>query len=135
MAGITFVNTILLSEAMLPSANLSPLLFHECVHVCQYDVLGVDAFVEAYVSGWSANGFDYYAIPLERDAYALQSAFELSRTAPLDVEGEVVRRQLGARILRKAVVALTLSIDLAHLSKMGKPHNPIIMDDATSFGE
>ena len=119
MAGITFVNTILLSEAMLPSANLSPLLFHECVHVCQYDVLGVDAFVEALSRAGRPTVLITTPFRLSGTRTPCR-ARSSSRTAPLDVEGEVVRRQLGARILRKAVVALTLSIDLAHLSKMGK---------------
>jgi hypothetical protein len=30
------------------------------VHVVQYDLLGVDEFMDQYVTGWAQNGFDYY---------------------------------------------------------------------------
>jgi hypothetical protein len=62
MAGITFQDTVLLSQAQ-PIPNPIALLFHELVHVVQYDVLGVEEFARQYVRGFAAGGFDYYAIP------------------------------------------------------------------------
>ena len=93
--GITFIDTILVSDREHPPAELlEPLLFHELVPVVQYHVLGRDAFVERYVHGWAENGQDYFRIPLERDAYALQARFEALPKQGFSVQTEV-HRQLG----------------------------------------
>jgi hypothetical protein len=95
MAGITFIDTILVSDREhLASDPLELLLFHELVHVVQYDLLGTDVFVEQYVRGWAENGQDYFAIPLERDAYELQNRFVQRRANGFSVKTEVCR-QLG----------------------------------------
>lgn len=75
MAGITFHDTVLLSEREMPS-NAAGLVFHELVHVVQYELLGVEEFVRQYIRGFVEGGFRYEAIPLERDAYELQARFE-----------------------------------------------------------
>jgi len=92
MAGITFVDTVVLSQLMSQRVDDPSLIFHECVHVAQYQVLGIDEFVRRYVEGWAANGFDYFSIPLEKDAYELQGRFEASPNQPFSVEAEVARR-------------------------------------------
>ncbi len=93
--GITFLDTILVSQReYLPAEPLEPLLFHELVHVVQYALLGTDAFVERYVRGWAENGQDYFAIPLERDAYGLQERFVNRPGVGFSVEAEV-RHRLG----------------------------------------
>jgi uncharacterized protein YjaZ len=95
MAGITFENTILISKSQMPfRTQLLPLLFHELVHVVQYEVLGLHAFMERYVRGWAENGFIYHAIPLERDAYELQEQYEVDPRMGFSVTAEV-RRRLG----------------------------------------
>lgn len=94
MAGITFVDTILLSQWQMLS-DVRPLLFHELVHVVQYETLGAQAFVERYVHGWATNGFHYHAIPLERDAYELQARYEANPCLAFSVIEEV-RRKLGS---------------------------------------
>jgi hypothetical protein len=58
------------------------------VHVVQYRILGVAAFVRRYVLGWANNGRRYEAIPLERDAYELQARFESNPGRPFSVERE-----------------------------------------------
>lgn len=88
MEGITFVDTVLVKRA--PRS----LVFHELVHVVQYRVLGAAEFVHRYVRGWAANGYQYAAIPLERDAYALQARFEADPAAGFSVEKEVAARLL-----------------------------------------
>jgi hypothetical protein len=91
MAGITFDDTILLSLAR-PVPNYAALVFHELVHVVQYEILGVDEFARRYVGGFVAGGFDYYAIPLERMAYELQVRFETQVPgAPFSARDEIVR--------------------------------------------
>jgi hypothetical protein len=88
--GITFVDTIILAERVTGRALL-PTLFHELVHVEQARQLGARAFVRRYVREWVEAG-RYGAIPLERDAYALQRRFEETPPAPIDVAAEVARR-------------------------------------------
>ena len=75
MDGINFFDTISISRQNLHKLDLTRLLFHECVHVAQYDYLGVERFVYQYVHGWANSGFDYFAIPLEMQAYELEQRF------------------------------------------------------------
>ena len=92
MHGITFIDTVLLSERF-GQVSFPGLLFHELVHVVQYRILGVAEFVTRYVRGWAANGYKYETIPLERDAYQLQHRYEAAPNQPFSVR-EVVERQL-----------------------------------------
>ncbi len=92
MSGITFVDTILLSDAYFKEADLMSLLFHECVHAAQYDYLGAEAFIRQYVQGWASNGFDYFSIPLERDAYELERQFRFQPHRAFSVEDAVELR-------------------------------------------
>lgn len=68
------------------------LMFHELVHVVQYQLLELAEFVEWYVHGWVKNGFDYFAIPLERYAYELQRRYDESSGQVFSVAEEVRRR-------------------------------------------
>jgi hypothetical protein len=96
MAGITFGDTVLLSEARpVEPAERLPTLFHELVHVVQYARLGVDEFVHRYVMGWAENGFRYESIPLEKDAHELDARFRAKPAAPFSVVSEVAA-QLGS---------------------------------------
>ncbi len=76
MTAITFADTVVLNRRFVEGPAPAGLLFHELVHVVQYDVLGVDEFTRLYVGGWAAGGFSYRDIPLERMAYRLQAEFE-----------------------------------------------------------
>lgn len=97
MAGITFRDTILISESRMPNPlAFMPLLFHELVHVAQYDVLG-DRYTELYVRGWAENGFDYNRIPLEVMAYELQERFRSNPEHRYLVSDEVRRRFPGGQ--------------------------------------
>ena len=89
MVGIAFVDTIAISEQHLDTPDLTRLLFHECVHVAQYRLLGVEEFISQYVNGWANHGFDYFAIPLEVQAYELERRF--ARGEVFSVEDTVVR--------------------------------------------
>ncbi len=93
IAGITYGDTVLIAPHT--PANGHPwqrLVFHELVHVVQYDVLGIDGFIDRYLRGWSAGGFRYRAIPLEEDAYAIEAKFTADRLRPFSVREEVERR-------------------------------------------
>ena len=91
MAGITFIDTILVSQsrADLSEAGSLSLLFHEAVHVVQYQHLGLERFMHEYVIGWAQSGFSYPDIPLERQAYALQDRFRASPSTGFSVLAEV----------------------------------------------
>lgn len=76
MAGLTVGDTVLLAQSRInPNESIEPLLFHELVHVVQYDLLGVDEFIQQYVNGWAACGMRYDKIPMEQEAYSLQAKF------------------------------------------------------------
>ena len=91
LLGITYLDTIVVPERRAGPVPLST-LFHELVHVEQARQLGVRRFVERYVRGWLENGRKYAAIPLERDAYALERRFRAAPGEPFDVCAEVARR-------------------------------------------
>ncbi len=65
-------------------------LFHELVHCAQYERFGMLGFLRRYLGSWVAGGFDYHAIPLEAQAYALQDRFTAGEHA-IDVAAEVRR--------------------------------------------
>jgi hypothetical protein len=89
MAGITFRDTILLAGDKVIGDRLQRLLFHELVHVVQYEVLGVKAFAFYYVEGWFANSQRYLDIPLERNAYSLDEQYWSAKTEEFSVRQEV----------------------------------------------
>ncbi|MGE3107128.1 MAG: hypothetical protein AB7G11_08715 [Phycisphaerales bacterium] len=74
-----------------PTASL---LFHEVVHVVQYEEYGIGPMLHRYVSDYFKNGRDYFAINAERCAYELQARFDASPQERFDVRNEV-RRLMG----------------------------------------
>jgi hypothetical protein len=85
MAAITFVDTVV---SHVPFTER--LLFHELVHVVQYQKLGLPEFAAKYVRGFLSGGA-YEAIPLEVNAYELDARCAADPTARYSVEGEVQR--------------------------------------------
>ncbi len=83
MAAITFVDTIVSHEPFTDR-----LLFHELVHVVQYQKLGLPEFAAKYVRGF-LNGGSYEAIPLEVNAYELEARFAAEPAMPFSAEAEV----------------------------------------------
>jgi hypothetical protein len=95
MQGITFIDTVLLSKRF-QSSWVPSLYFHELVHVVQYSVLGSWEFMQRYIRGWAENGYQYGSIPLEKDAYELQSQYETNPLQPFSVQ-QVVAQRLADR--------------------------------------
>src|SRR6266403_174339 len=93
MEGLTLLDTILISQAVPPTDPLG-LMFHELVHVVQYEILGVEEFSRQYVRGLAEGDFDYYRIPLEVMAYDLGQRFMDDPGAAFSVLEEV-RQRLG----------------------------------------
>jgi hypothetical protein len=83
MAAITFVDTVVSHEAFTDR-----LLFHELVHVIQYEQLGLPEFAAKYVRGFLSGG-TYEAIPLEINAYELDARFAAAPARSFSVETEV----------------------------------------------
>ena len=83
MAAITFVDTVVSHEAFTER-----LLFHELVHVVQYEKLGLEGFADRYVRGFLKGG-SYEAIPLEMNAYELDAWFAGAPTKAFSVSDEV----------------------------------------------
>lgn len=83
MAAITFVDTVVSHKAFTDR-----LLFHELVHVVQYEKLGLLEFAAKYVRGF-LNGGSYEAIPLEMNAYELDARFAAAPAKPFSVYTEV----------------------------------------------
>jgi hypothetical protein len=97
MVGITFVDTLILSDAYFEDTDLVSLLFDECVHVLQYCQLGVERFMRryGYIQGWASNGMDYFAILSERDAYELERQFRF-QPHPLFILEDAVALRLNS---------------------------------------
>jgi hypothetical protein len=83
MAAITYVDTVASHEPFTDR-----LLFHELVHVVQYEKLGLAEFAAKYVRGFLSGG-SYEAIPLEMNAYELDARFAVTPTKPFSVADEV----------------------------------------------
>jgi hypothetical protein len=83
MAAITFVDTVVSHEPFTDR-----LLFHELVHVVQYEKLGVPEFAAKYVRGFLSGG-SCEAIPLEMNAYELDARFAAAPTKAFSVCHEV----------------------------------------------
>jgi hypothetical protein len=83
MAAITYVDTVVSHEPFTDR-----LLFHELVHVVQYEKLGLAEFAAKYVKGFLSGG-SYEAIPLEMNAYELDARFAATPTKPFSVADEV----------------------------------------------
>jgi len=83
MAAITYVDTVV---SRVPFADR--LLFHELVHVVQYQKLGRATFAAKYVTGFLTGG-SYPMIPLERNAYELEAKFAAAPATSFSVAAEV----------------------------------------------
>ena len=66
------------------------LLFHELVHVVQYEKLGLIRFAYKYIKGFLCAGC-YDEIPVELNAYALDHRFTMNANDFFSVQGEVQR--------------------------------------------
>ncbi len=83
MTAITFVDTVVSHGPFTDR-----LLFHELVHVVQYQKLGLEGFAVKYVRGFLGGG-SYEAIPLEMNAYELDARFAEAPRKAFSVTGEV----------------------------------------------
>lgn len=89
--GMAFIDTIVIAEQNSRGGNEVSLLFHELVHLVQYEILGTTGLVHAYLAGWMRAGRSYLDNPLEAMAFRLQSRFDAGEAfdARLEVSGMI----------------------------------------------
>ena len=76
-AGITFMDCVVIQrlfEQQFPS--WISILFHELVHVIQYNFLGPRKLIDLYLRAWIQNGYQYDSVLFETQAYRLESRFK-----------------------------------------------------------
>lgn len=88
---LALVDTIVVARASSRGAQRDRLLFHELVHLMQYEVLGLEQYMAGYVESWAENGRRYRDISHEKQAFELAARFA-SGSAPFSVEEEVRTR-------------------------------------------
>jgi hypothetical protein len=98
IAGITLADTIVLApRAPAIGPAWSRLLFHELVHVVQFEMLGIDEFAARYLGAWMTRGLRYRRIPLEQHVRELERCFAARPSEPFDVETEVAQQLVDGR--------------------------------------
>jgi len=91
-SGLALIDTILVIRRAAAGRNRGELLFHELVHLVQYDVLGLEGYMDRYVDSWAENGRSYRQIPHERQAFELATRFRRSADDRFSVESAVRAR-------------------------------------------
>ena len=75
--GITFIDHVVIQRFFEQQFPLwISILFHELVHVIQYDFLGARKLVDLYLRAWIQNGYQYDSVLFETQAYRLESRFK-----------------------------------------------------------
>ena len=74
--GLSAVDTVVLSRPLVPAGSWFSVLFEECVHVQQFQTLGISKLVSRYVDALFANGFNYRNLPMEQQARELRLRFD-----------------------------------------------------------
>ncbi len=94
MEGFTLHDVVLVSMQPKPDQDPEALVFHELVHVVQYDLPGgVEEFMTRYVYGMRGAGWVYGMIPLEAMACGYQDVFQNDKQTPFPVD-ELARELL-----------------------------------------
>ena len=90
MASVTYLDVIVFHDKI----EARP-LFHGAVHAAQIEILGYERYVDLYVRGFVKN-FSWLAIPLEEQAYKLDTRFAETPGDVFSVEEEI-RQWLSQR--------------------------------------
>lgn len=92
--GLTLIDCILIRKELKPGTPaFMSTLFHEMVHVVQFDILGIEGHIELYADSLRDGGYQYHSVILERQAYALTDRFD--RGEPPFSVSTIIRRELG----------------------------------------
>jgi hypothetical protein len=83
LASVTYLDIIVFHDEIAART-----LFHGLVHAAQMALLGLDRYTDLYVRGFLRSR-SWIAIPLEAQAYQLDTRFAMSPAAAFSVEDEV----------------------------------------------
>jgi hypothetical protein len=83
MHAITFLDVVVFNEAVTDRS-----LFHGLVHAVQFKVLGLERYAERFVRSF-VNSRLHFSVPLESQAFALESRFAGSPSQSFSVEDQV----------------------------------------------
>jgi hypothetical protein len=83
MESLTFLDVVVFNQTLTERA-----LFHALVHVVQFQVLGVERYTELFVRGFVDTKF-HFTVPLEAQAFSLESRFARPRLEKFSVEDQV----------------------------------------------
>jgi hypothetical protein len=83
MSSLTFIDVVVFHEAITERA-----LFHGLVHMVQFEVLGLERYVELFVRGFLRTQL-HILVPLEAQAFALDSQFARAPQRGFSVEEQV----------------------------------------------
>jgi hypothetical protein len=83
MYSLTFLDVVVFNESFTERA-----LFHGLVHVVQMEVLGLERYAELFIRGF-VNTKLHFSVPLESQAFSLESKFADSPTRRFSVEEQV----------------------------------------------
>jgi hypothetical protein len=84
MASLTFIDVVVFNDGITQRA-----LFHGLVHAVQFQILGLERYTRAFVSGFLRTN-THFTVPLEAQTFALESKFAQNPSAGFSVE-ELVR--------------------------------------------
>ncbi len=83
LASITYLDVIVFNDEIAVRT-----LFHGLVHAAQMAFLGLDRYADLYVRGF-VKSRSWIAIPLEAQAYQLDTRFAMSSSTTFSVEEEI----------------------------------------------
>jgi hypothetical protein len=83
MASLTFIDVIVFNDEMTDRA-----LFHGLVHAVQFQILGLERYTQAFVSGFLRTNA-HFTVPLEAQTFALESKFAQHPASGFSVEEQV----------------------------------------------
>jgi len=83
MASLTFIDVIVFNDGITERA-----LFHGLVHAVQFQILGVEKYTSAFVSGFLRTNA-HFTVPLEAQTFALESKFAQNPDSGFSVEEQV----------------------------------------------
>ena len=91
--GLTLLDCVLICKGLWanPSSLIST-LFHEMVHVVQFDILGPRKLILLYANQLLRNDYQYHSVLLEKQAYSLSDRF-VKGESPFSVS-EILKKEL-----------------------------------------
>ncbi len=95
--GLALGDTLLLRGAEIPAGSPARrgVLFHELVHAVQYNLLGIEPFVDHYLRSLVEVGYRYPQVVFEHQAFELQHRFITHPNEPFSVAAEVEEMVAG----------------------------------------